>query len=758
MKRLHFLLSTILCCALVMPVQASPSESWTSVRTRNLFLISDSSPSELRQVAIWLELFHSAVSGLLARRSFNSSLPTVGIVFRSVKEFDQFKPLYQGKPAEMGGYFQPGDDVNYIAIPLEPGEPLYAVFHEYVHGYIQDNMPNTPLWLNEGLADFYSTVSMGNGEAAIGAPISSYIRLLRSSELLPLNTLLSVGNASAHYHDRDKRGIFYAESWALVHYLMLGNNGQRRAQVARYLSLLSAGVSAEASFNTAFQTSLTAVEKELSDYIRQNAFPTQRVGISRADSFGSIQTEALSQAEADYYLGDLLLHIGRVANAESYFVEALSLDGNLIPAHAALGMLRVRQGRFAEALRHLQRAAPASDNHLVHFFYAYVLSRQGMTEDGRVSRYSAETLQTIRTHLQTTMKLAPNFAEAYHLLAFVNLVANEQLDQSVELIKRAMSLQPNRQELKLVLAQIYRKQHDEESARRLLEQLARQSDNKDLRARAESLLAGTSEAGAGVPQFSTAAPSRVVSVVQPGSGGGGVSSGMQIDTENLPPLDEVLNRYIKSLGGHEKMQKLTSRVMRGKARVPGEFRDAPFEISAKSPNKSRVIITPEHATSLAQGFDGTSGWVKVGATVARRLKGAELAELQRDCDFHAPMRLKTNYADVRLLGRVKVGFRESYLVEAKPASGEADKLYFEVESGMLIRWDGVRSNWRERGLVEVYFDDWREVDGIKIPFQVTRSSAHFKIAFTVDEVKLNVAIDDSIFSPSGVLAQSAQER
>jgi FimV-like protein len=756
MKRLNFVLSAVLCCTLATPVQPSPPASWTSVRTRNLFLISDATPSELRQVATWLELFHSAVSGLLSRRSFNSSLPTVGIVFRSAKEFDQFKPMYQGKPAEMGGYFQPGDDVNYIAIPLEPGEPLYAVFHEYVHLFVQDSMPNAPLWLNEGLADFYSTVSMGNGEAAVGAPISSYIRLLRSSELLPLGTLLSVGNASAHYHDRDKRGIFYAESWALVHYLMLGNNGQRRAQVGRYLSLIGAGVSAEASFNTAFQTSLASIEKELSDYIRQDSFPMQRVGIGRADSFGSIETEALSQAEADYYLGDLLLHIGRVANAESFFVEALSLDANLIPAHAALGMLRVRQGRVAEALGHLQRAAPSSDNHLVHFFYAYALSRQGMTEDGRVSHYSAETLQTIRTQLQTTIKLAPNFAEAYHLLAFVHLVANEQLDQSVDLMKRAISLQPNRQELKLVLAQIYRKQHDEESARRLLEQLARQSDDKQLRAQAESLLSGSTVAG-GVPQFSTAAPSRVVSLVQPGAGGGG-SPGMQIDTENLPTLDEVLSRYVTVLGGHEKIQKPTSRLIRGKARVPGEFRDAPFEISEKSPNKSRMIITPEHATALAQGFDGAAGWLKVGATVARRLKGTELAELQRDCDFYAPLRLRANYAEVRLLGRVKIGFRTSYLVEAKPASGDVDKFYFEVESGMLIRWDGVRSNWRERGVVEVYYDDWREVDGIKIPFQVTRSSPHFTIAFTVDEVKLNVAIDDSIFSPRGALAQSAQEK
>jgi tetratricopeptide (TPR) repeat protein len=745
MKRIHFAVATLLCVSFVVPVRPATAGNWTSVRTRNLFLISDASASELRQVASWLELFHSAVSGLTSRQAFNSSIPTVGIVFRSKEEFDQFKPLYQGKPADLAGYFQPGDDVNYIAIPLEPGEPLYAVFHEYVHLFVKDNMPNAPLWLNEGLAEFYSTASIGNGEATIGTPIGSYVRLLRASELLPLKTLFSVNGDSAHYHDRDKRGIFYAESWALVHYLMLANNGERQSQVGRYLSLTGAGVSVEAAFNMAFQTNFASIEKELGEYLNRGAFPTRRVGSIRSDGYGSIQTEALNEAEADYYLGDLLLHIGQPINAEKYFVTALSLDQNLILAHAALGMLRVRQGRFAEVLRHLQRAAPTSPNHLVHFFYAYALSRQGMSEDGTISHYTAENLETMRSQLQTTIKLAPDFGEAYHLLAFINLVANERLDQSVDLIKRAMSLEPNRPELKLVLAQIYLKQRDNESAHRLLEPLARQNDDPQLRAQAELLLANNSKGASRVPQISTAAPTKMVSVSQPGATP--VSSGMRIDTSGpLPTADEVIAKYIEALGGQDRIRQVTSRVTRGRARVPGEFTDAPFELSEKSPNKSVMFVKPERLNRLGQGFDGTIGWVQAAPGGLHRVQGVELSELQRDCDFYAPLRLKANYPEVKLLGRVKIGYREAYLVEAKPSGGDAEKFYFETESGMLIRWDGVRSNWRERALIETYYDDWREVQGIKVPFRVTRSSPHFTIAFTVDEVKHDVAIDDMVFT------------
>ena len=744
MKRTNIFLSTLICLALLLPAPSSAFEGWTSVRTRNLFLISNVSASELRQIASWLELFHSATSGLLSKRVFNSSIPTVAIVFRSNREFEAFKPLYRGKPAELAGYFQPGDDVNYIAISLDPTnrEPLSAAFHEYVHLFVKDNLPNCPLWLNEGLAEFYSTAELSNGDAVVGAPIPSYINLLRSSELLPLSSLLSVNHSSAHYNERDKRGVFYAESWALVHYLMLANNGQRQTQIARYLSLLATGVSVEASFNMAFQMGFSSMEKELGEYVRRNEFQSMRVRSTTSAGPGPLQTQALSEAEVSYYLGDLLLHIDRAANAETYFLNALAIDPDLIPAYAALGILCAKQGRFQEALKSLQRAAANSHNHLVHFYYAYALSLQRLNQEGKKSGYSPETLQTIRSHLQTTIRLAPDAVEAYHLLAYVNLVANDQLDQSLILIKKAISLDPGRLALKLVLAQIYLRLGDDESGRRILETLARQSEDKKLRLQAESLLNSSSAGNQGVPQFSTAAAASVVSVAQPGTV---ASTGMRIDTSGtMPTIDEVLVKYVDSLGGEARIRKLTSRVTRGKARVPGEFNDAPFEIYEKPPNKAALIIKVER--SISQGFDGTAGWRRYGAAEVRRVKGPELVEMQRDCDFYAPLRLKANYAEVKLLGRVKIGYREAYLVEARPGTGEPDKFYFESSSGTLIRSDIVRSGWRERALVEIYYDDWREVDGIKVPFRITRSSPHFTIAMTVDEVKQNVPIDDMVFT------------
>jgi len=208
---------------------AQAKGAWRSVRTNNLFVIGNADAETLQQVAVWLEFFHGAFARLVSRSVFDSSAPTTVIVFRDDASFIPFKPLYQGRPANVSGYFQSGEDVNYIAISLDPGErvPYETAFHEYVHLHLKDNLPSAPLWLNEGMAELYGSLQFSRGEALLGAPIFPYVHVLRSQELLPLTTLFAIDTRSPHYNEQDKGGVFYGQSWALVHYLMLGAHGGR---------------------------------------------------------------------------------------------------------------------------------------------------------------------------------------------------------------------------------------------------------------------------------------------------------------------------------------------------------------------------------------------------------------------------------------------------------------------------------------------------------------------------------------------------
>jgi hypothetical protein len=285
-------------------------DSWRSVRTNHLFVIGNAEAEKLRQVAVWLEFFHRAFARVVSRNVIDSSVPTTVIVFRDDASFRPFKPLYQGRPANLAGFFQPGDDVNYIAISLDSGDrdPYSTAFHEYVHLHLRDNVPNTPVWLNEGLAELYGSLQFSGADALLGAPIVPYVRILREHELLPLETLFSIGTNSPHYNEQDKSGIFYGQSWALVHYLMLGERG-RQEQFKRFLQQVSRGEDAAKAIEDSFGVTISKLEADLRAYVRRGDFTAQRIASvddpQAYASYTAMQRTSLTEGEANFYLGDL---------------------------------------------------------------------------------------------------------------------------------------------------------------------------------------------------------------------------------------------------------------------------------------------------------------------------------------------------------------------------------------------------------------------------------------------------------------------
>ncbi len=313
--------------------------------------------------------------------------------------------------------------------------------------------------------------------------------MLRAGKLIPLEKLLSVNRESEFYNEKTKRGLFYAESWALVHYLV---SGARRAQLSSYLNLIASGATVEDAFRKAFQTNFDEIEGELREYIRSGRYAQHSVTFDKGLEFDAVtNSRTLTESEAQFYLGDLLLHTNRLEEAEGYLQKAVALDPSLAAANASLGMLRLRQNRFDEAKRLLELASQEdSNNHLVHYYRAYALSREGAGGDGVVDGYyDAEKAALMRAELKRAIELAPNFAESYRLLAFINLVRDEQLDESIALVRKAMKLSPRRQEYALLLAQIHLRRDEFEVSRSLLQSVIRSGAGEQLRSQAQSLMA-----------------------------------------------------------------------------------------------------------------------------------------------------------------------------------------------------------------------------------------------------------------------------
>jgi tetratricopeptide (TPR) repeat protein len=491
-KRLAFVFATVFCFLAVVCSYApvSAKDTWTSVRSKNFLLIGNASEKEIRQVGVRLEQFREVFSLLFTKVNVNSPVPTTVIVFKSDDSYRPFKPN-----PNIAGYFQPGQDVNYITLKLvkELGseqDPFNIIFHEYTHLLVKDTNGNVPIWFNEGLAEYYSTFTITDDrKVVLGRPIASHVFLLREKKMLPLRTLFQVDQKSPYYNERDKQSIFYAESWALMHYLILGKDGQRVTQMGKFLELLSANVPMEQAFQQAFAMSFESMESELRNYIQRDRYPiisgsfSTRVGYDTA-----MQSAPMTEAEAQAYLGDLLLHSNRSSECEAYLQKALVLDPDLAMANASLGMLRVRQGRSDEARKSLERAvALSSQNYLIHYYYAYALSREGNRDMQTVLGFAPETATRMREELKKAIELRPDFPESYSLLAFVNLVTGSQLDESVEMLKRALTTSPGRNDLVFMLAQVYLRKENYKTARQLLEGLSRNTDAQ-LRQQSQALL------------------------------------------------------------------------------------------------------------------------------------------------------------------------------------------------------------------------------------------------------------------------------
>jgi len=704
-------------------ITAQSRDGWRSVRTNHLLVIGNADPENLRQVAIWLEYFHGAFARLVSHNVIDSSVPTTVIVFADDASFTPFKPSYQGRPTSVAGYFLPGDDVNYIALSLDPrANPYGTAFHEYVHLHVKDNIPNAPLWLNEGLAELYESLQFSGNDALLGVPVYSHLRVLNQAELLPLKTLFSVGTDSPYYNERDKVGIFYGESWALVHYLMLGDRA-RQDQFRKFLQRVAGGDDAAKAIESVYGTTLDVIEDDLRTYVRRGNIVPQRItGIDNPVAYGSYtatQRSTLTDSETIYYLADLLLHIGRDQAAERGFKESIAQDPGFIPSYAALGSMYVEQRRYAEAKKYLQKATSSPQSYLVHYYYAYVLSREGISANGEVSQYSRENAAVMREQLLQSIKLAPKFAPAYYLLGVVDFLS-EQSDEALEMAQQAQQLSPaNARYTELV------------------------QDIKQYRA------GGTTAHGRREPikGDTIAEPTRTTTSRMLGGESGPVTinDGRTVDSSGaLPTVADVLNKYVQAVGGATAVNAVTSRVVKGTLDVVGVSRGGKFELYTFAPHKSLAIIQPAPTETIKTGYNGSIGWMQTAAGV-RLLKGAELEATRNDADFYGILNPKNNYAKFTLVGKSKIGYREVYVIDMQPVSGAVDRLFIDAESYLPVRMNTVRTHKGASVPVEIYYDDWREVDGLKLPHVLTHSFEKQTMTLTVKEIKTNVPVDAKIF-------------
>lgn len=213
----------------------------------------------------------------------------------------------------------------------------------------------------------------------------------------------------------------------------------------------------------------------------------------------------------------------------------------------------------------------------------------------------------------------------------------------------------------------------------------------------------------------------------------------------LPAADQVFEKYARAVGGREGYLKLRSRSARGALETDG---GASFQVEllAKAPAKFRFEVIIPNFGSVVQAFDGAVAWDSNPQEGVRELTGGTRANRMRNAQFYRDIELRKLYEKATVTGTGKIGELDVYIVEAVPGEGFPDIYYFAVESGLLLKRDSKYETPEGIESFSTFYEDYREVDGIKLPFALRRvgGDSNFTIRFT--EITHNVPIEDSRFT------------
>lgn len=469
-----------------------PGGNWVETRTGHFNIYSQGGSQEVNSLAARLEQFREAY-GLMAGTQAIASPPTIVLAFPDSDSMRPFLPLYDGRPANLSGFFKRSSEENLIVLSLSEGgsESIPVIYHEYTHLLFRRNDAFWPVWLAEGMAEIYSTFEASGRGVWMGKPIVHHLRLLSRSELMPLHELLNVTHDSPQYNESDIQGIFYAESWLLTHFLMNGDNPVLKARFGLYTRRLIAGESSEQAFTNAFGMPLPAIEEAFHHYLKAgNLQPINYILSRELSASRPVQSRAVSRVELLFRLGDELMRIRRFDTAQEYFERAQKLAPASPLPYEGLGLLASERGDHQEAVRLLKMSIErGSATYLSHYSYAMEQLLQGGDSEGRYHSKLPDALATaIYGELLRTVTLMPDFGPGQHELGFLELVQRYEVLEAEKHLLKAIQLEPENRAYLLSLAQAQMLAKDFTAARKTLEPLRLKNVDAKLRADAQSVL------------------------------------------------------------------------------------------------------------------------------------------------------------------------------------------------------------------------------------------------------------------------------
>ena len=453
--------TALLLLLTALPATAANTPQWVEVRSPHFVIITDSNEKQGRKIAGQFERMRSLFQTVLPYAAGDAGLPITVLALKDKKGMQSLIPasyLAKGQ-LQLDGLFLRTPDRNYILLRLdaEDEHPFSVVYHEYTH-FILRKAEWLPLWLNEGLAEFYQNTDILDKGVHLGQPSADNILYLRQQRLLPLTTLFAVDHNSPYYHDEEKGSVFYAESWALVHYLKITDYQNKKNRIGDYARLLVQHEDPVTAAQHAFGD-LGVLQKALDNYVSHADYQMFGMTMTFTADEASFTARPISLSDVNSVRADVLASDDRKADAKALLEEVLRDDPKNALAHETMGSLAFRDHDLAAAKKWYGEAVQLdSQSYLANYNYAVfsIMDNDTGKDD------------SIESSLRQAMKLEPNFAPPYDALANFYANRHKNLDEAHMLILHAVQLDPTEIRYRLNAAHVAMAQENPDNALNIL--------------------------------------------------------------------------------------------------------------------------------------------------------------------------------------------------------------------------------------------------------------------------------------------------
>jgi tetratricopeptide (TPR) repeat protein len=411
-------------------------DTWIQVTSQHFIVVTNGNEKQGRKVADQFERMRAVFHLTFPKLKVDTGSPIVVLAIKDEKDFRALEPeaYLQKGSLKLGGLFLRGADKNYVLMRLdaEGDHPYSIIYHEYTHLLLSKSADWIPLWMNEGLAEYYQNTEIREKEVLLGQASVENILLLRQNRLLPLPILLAVDSNSPYYHEENKGSIFYAESWALMHYLQTKDFKEKTSRVANYGELVAKNVDSVAAATQAFGD-LKQLYSELEAYVRQGSFAYLKAPVETGIDDSSFKLESLVAFQSDAIRADFLAYNNRTADAQTLLDQVLQGDPNNVSAHETKGFIAFREGHLDEAKKWYGQAVQLdSKSFLAHYYFAAIsMNWPGHSDDAQ-----------IQSSLRKSIELNPQFAPSFDRLAVFLAMRHGDLEEAHRMALTAVTLDP----------------------------------------------------------------------------------------------------------------------------------------------------------------------------------------------------------------------------------------------------------------------------------------------------------------------------